>query len=190
MTILLDNGHGKNTPGKRSPLWPDGSQLFEYEFNRDIVTRIKHKLDNLHIEAIILVPELIDISLSERCKRVNNIYQLKKDCILLSIHANAGKGTGWEAWTCVGNTQSDIYATILYNSAKKYFKNWKIRTDYTDGDSDKESQFYILKNTNCPAILTENFFMDTKKDCDYIMSEQGRENIANMHVDAILNFNK
>lgn len=34
MKILIDNGHGKETPGKRSPVWPDGSQLYEYEFNR------------------------------------------------------------------------------------------------------------------------------------------------------------
>ena len=39
--ILLDNGHGYDTPGKRSPIWPDGSQLFEWEFNRDIVSRIE-----------------------------------------------------------------------------------------------------------------------------------------------------
>ena len=39
ITILLDNGHGNDTPGKRSPIWPDGSQLLEWQFNRDIVTR-------------------------------------------------------------------------------------------------------------------------------------------------------
>ena len=27
-TIILDNGHGNNTPGKRSPKWEDGTQLF------------------------------------------------------------------------------------------------------------------------------------------------------------------
>ena len=37
MMILLDNGHGCDTPGKRSPVWPDGRQLLEWEFNRDIV---------------------------------------------------------------------------------------------------------------------------------------------------------
>ena len=43
-TIILDNGHGNNTPGKRSPKWEDGTQLFEYEFNRDIVKRISAML--------------------------------------------------------------------------------------------------------------------------------------------------
>lgn len=186
--IILDNGHGDNTPGKRSPVWPNGSQLFEYEFNRDIVKRIKSKLASYNIDSVVLVPELDDISLAERCKRANKIYDNNKECVLLSIHANAGGGTGWECYTSVGNTSADMYASILYTEAEKYFPGWKIRTDYSDGDPDKESQFYILKHTKCPAVLTENFFMDTKKDCDYILSEDGRENIANMHVSAILKF--
>lgn len=185
MLIILDNGHGRETSGKRSPAWPNGTQLFEYEFNRDIVKRIKAKLDRLNIESVVLVPELEDISLSERCKRANKIYDSNHDCLLLSIHANAGGGTGWEAWTSIGKTKSDDYATILYDTARKYFANWKIRTDYSDGDPDWESNFYILKNTKCPAILTENFFMDTRKDCEFIMSDAGRELIADMHVDFI-----
>lgn len=190
MLIILDNGHGIDTPGKRSPEWKDGTQLFEYEFNRDIVKRIANKLKTYNIDYHILVPELNDVSLRERCARVNKIYENNKDCVLISIHANAGKGTGWEAFTSIGNTKSDYYATILYENAKIYFPNWKIRTDPTDGDLDKESDFYILKNTKCPAILTENFFMDNKKDCDYILSEEGRENIANMHVSSIIKFNQ
>ena len=94
MLIVLDNGHGCKTQGKRSPVWPDGSQLFEWEFNRDIVRRISSKLDKLNIENIIVVPEIEDISLVNRCKRVNKIYSTRKDAILLSIHANAGGGTG------------------------------------------------------------------------------------------------
>ena len=60
----------------------------------------------------------------------------------------------------------------------------------SNGNPGKESQFYILKNTLCPAVLTENFFMDTKKDCDFLLSENGRELIADMHVEAISKFNQ
>ena len=188
MLILLDNGHGQETPGKRSPVWPDGSQLFEYEFNRDIVKRISKKLDELNIENYIVVPELADISLKTRCARINEIFIDRPDAILISIHANAGGGTGWEAYTSKGDTKSDKYASILYNEANEYFKGWKIRTDYSDNDPDKEENFYILKNTNCPAILTENFFMDNQKDCEYLLTNAGRDTIANMHVAAILKF--
>lgn len=184
--IILDNGHGKDTPGKRSPIWTDGSQLFEYEFNRDVVSRISKMLSKEQIRHHELVPELRDISLPERCGRANRLTVLEKiDPILISIHANAGGGTGWECWTSVGKTKSDEYATILFNEATKMFPNWKMRADYSDGDPDKESQFYILKNTLCPAILTENFFMDNEYDCKYIMQDAARERIALMHVQAI-----
>lgn len=94
MIILLDNGHGYNTEGKRSPIWGDGTQLLEYEFNRDVVRRIKTKLDLFGIENVVLVPESYDVSLGERCRRANSIYDNRKDAILISIHANAGGGTG------------------------------------------------------------------------------------------------
>lgn len=185
MLIILDNGHGKETPGKRSPIWSDGSQLFEWQFNRDIVQRIAYRLTQENIRHLLLVHEDTDISLKERCKRANEIYKLNPDAILISIHGNAGGGTGWEAYTSVGNTKSDKYAEILYNTAEKFFPEWKIRKDLTDKDQDKEENFYILKHTSCPAILTENFFMDTEKDCRFMMSEEGKNKIAEMHVQAI-----
>lgn len=186
MLIILDNGHGWNTSGKRSPVWNDGTQLFEWKFNRILVKEIKKRLDNLGIESIILVPEDYDISLRDRCNRVNAIYKDRKDAILISIHANAGKGTGWEAWTSVGDTKSDYYARVLYISAGQYLRRWKIRTDFSDGDPDKEDQFYILKHTMCPAVLTENLFMDNEKDCKFMMSSEGIETLAALHVDAIV----
>lgn len=74
--------------------------------------------------------------------------------------------------------------------AEKAFPQFRMRFDHSDGDMDKESQFYILRNTHCPAILTENFFMDTEKDCRYIMSEEGRDAVSQMHVEAIKQITK
>lgn len=188
MKILLDPGHGENTPGKRSPIWPDGSQLREWEFNRDIARRIYSTLLAQGVDVELLVKEDIDVPLTERVRRANEITKKtgKKNCLLISIHANAGGGTGWEAYTSVGQTLSDKYATVFYNIAQASFTGQKLRTDHADGDPDKESQFYILAKTICPAILTENFFMDTLKDCQYIMSEIGRREIAYFHVQSIL----
>lgn len=186
--IILDNGHGMETPGKRSPIWDDGKQLFEYEFNRDVVRRISAALNERKIENVILVPEWNDIPLADRAKRANDIAKGNKGgAILISVHANAGGGTGWEVYTSPGQTKADPLATMLYNEAEKEFApdGWKMRADHFDGDPDKEAQFYILTKTTCPAVLTENFFMDTEKDCRFIMSEDGRERIANMHVAAI-----
>ena len=101
--ILIDNGHGINTPGKRSPQWADGSQLFEWEFTRDIARRLSKLLAMHEIPYQLIVPEIEDISLKERCSRVNNAVHYNtvycgRACLLISIHANAGKGTGWECF--------------------------------------------------------------------------------------------
>lgn len=117
---ILDNGHGAETAGKRSPVWDDGTQLFEWEFNRDIVKRVSSMLEAEGIQYRILVPEAKDVSLSARCKRANAIYsETAGKCFLISVHANAGGGTGWEAYTSVGQTKADLIATELYKEAEK-----------------------------------------------------------------------
>ena len=73
MKILIDNGHGRATAGKRSPVWPDGKQLFEYEFNRDIARRMHEALTARGTDSVPVVPEIDDIPLAERTRRVNEI---------------------------------------------------------------------------------------------------------------------
>lgn len=186
-TIIIDNGHGKETAGKRSPIWPDGTQLFEWEFNRDVAKRIENMLKAKGIKVEMLVPEEKDISLTERCSRANKIYKDSGNkAILISIHSNAGGGTGWECYTSPGETKADKYATILCDQFKEDFPGEKMRFDYSDGDPDKESEFYILVHTKCPAILTENFFMDKEQDCKMLLSDSGRQKIAESHYKAII----
>jgi len=185
MKILLDNGHGSNTPGKRSPIWSDGSQLFEWEFNREVVRLIVNSFEYYEINYEIITPEELDVSLTERIRRVNNLSK-NEECFLISIHANAGGGTGFEIFTSPGQTKSDEYATVIFNVASQMLPGWRMRKDTSDGDPDKEANFALLKRTICPAVLTENMFMDTEKDCKFLMSEDGREIIADIHVQAVL----
>jgi len=64
----------------------------------------------------------------------------------------------------------------------------KIRKNITDGDPDKESGFYILKYTKCPAVLTENLFQDNRTDVDFLLSEAGKRAIVDLHVNGIINY--
>ena len=187
--VILDNGHGKETAGKRSPVWTDGSQLFEYEFNRSIVDRVFKRLSALGIRVTRLVPELNDVSITDRISRINRIVfsmASQYQCVLVSVHGNAGGGTGFEVLTSVGQTKSDDLAEIFYQVAPEYLSGYKLRKDTSDGDSDKEDDHVsILPKSHCPAVLTENLFMDTPGDCRFMMSEAGREAIADMHVKAL-----
>lgn len=153
MKVLIDNGHGSNTPGKRSP---DG-RLREYAYTREIAERLVMELRKNGIDAERIVKEEIDVPLAERCRRANE-YKAS-EAVLVSIHCNAaGNGSdwmsarGWEAWTSVGKTKADKLATCLYENAEHCLPGMKIRKDMTDGDQDKENGFYILKHTKCPAL--------------------------------------
>lgn len=192
MKILIDNGHGINTLGKRSP---DG--LFrEYKYTRVIAKEVVKRLIELGYDAELLVPEIEDICLKERVRRVNSICNEigNNNVILISIHNNASgngdwmKARGWSCYTSEGQTESDIIATFLYASAEEYFPEHKIRKETSDGDADWESGFYILKKTLCPAVLVENFFMDNKDDCEYLLSDEGKEAIIMCHVQGIINY--
>lgn len=191
--ILLDAGHARTTPGKRSPLFDDGkTQFFEYEFNRDIVGRIHAKLTAAGIESVILVPEVdYDVPLTERANRANK-YGVKGN-LFISIHANAAgrgewmKARGWCVYTTKGVTKSDKIASVFWDEANKVFPQLglTLRKDLSDGDTDIEANFTVIYKTKMPAILTENFFMDNKEDVAFLMTEYGRETIADVHVAAI-----
>lgn len=194
--ILLDNGHAKSTPGKRSPKFDDGSQFFEYEFNRDVVKRISQKLNCLGVTNHILVPEVEeDVPLSTRAARANKYCSQYGvgNCFFISVHVNAaGNGDwknarGWCVFTTKGVTNSDKYATIFFEEAEKILPNYNmtLRKDMSDGDPDWEENFTVIYKTQCPAILTENLFMDNKTDVAFLRTDLGRDVIAQIHVNAI-----
>ena len=193
MKILLDNGHGVDTPGKRSP---DGF-FREYAYNRYLAGQIQERLSALHLDARLIVPELEDIPLPERCRRVNAICREfgNDQVILISIHVNAaGNGhqwldaRGWCCYTTRGKTKADALATCLYDAAKNHLPGMRLRTDYTDGDPDIEKDFYIIRHTSCPAVLSETLFMDNREDVAFLESEAGAQAIVNLHVQGILQY--
>lgn len=199
--ILIDNGHGYNTPGKRSPFSACGTlpaiPFFEYQWCREISSPVVSRLRDRGYDAELLVPEDIDVSLPERCNRVNKICKElgKSKVILISIHANAAgngrewyKAIGWSAYTTPGKTESDVLAEYLYDAAEEEFIGRKIRTDKSDGDRDWEENFYIIRKSLCPAVLTENFFYDNIDDVQYILSDEGREAVINCHVKGIIKY--
>ncbi|MGM9739242.1 MAG: N-acetylmuramoyl-L-alanine amidase [Candidatus Cryptobacteroides sp.] len=189
----MDNGHGQTTPGKRSP---DG-RFLEYLFNRTIARQIVADLTDRGYDAELLVLEDDDVSLEERVRRVNTVCFLlgKANVILVSIHVNAaGNGskwmnaTGWSVYTCKGRTASDKLAECLCESAIKNFPGRRIRTDMSDGDMDLEENFYILRKSLCPAVLTENFFMDSHSDLEYLQSKAGKQAVVDTHVEGIVEY--
>lgn len=201
---ILDAGHGgmingiyqtapnfdKNDPSTWKKCFYHKDQdvtLFEGEFNRDVVAKLAKMLADEGIEHHVLVPEQEDIRLKERVRRANNLHvDNDRRTVYVSVHGNAGGGTGYEVFTSVGTTRSDAIATEFFNATEAEFTEFRMRKDVGDGDPDKEAQFYVLKHTMMPAVLTENFFFDKyDPDCKLMASDDGRERIAKAHFEAI-----
>lgn len=188
--ILLDNGHGSNTKGKQSP---DG-RLKEYAYAREIVKRVYNKLKQLGYNPYILVPEDTDISLSTRVSRANTLYKNNnKNAILISVHCNAaGNGSQWlsaKGWSVFVSQNASKNSIKLADSLKEQAdkEKVKVRLQYSNKSYWVQS-LAMCRDTNCPAVLTENFFQDNKDDVNFLLSEEGKEIVTNIHVNGIINY--
>ena len=193
--VLLDVGHGKNTPGKCSP----DKSLFEWKWVRDLANVIKPQLDALGFDCRIIVPEETDVSLNTRVSRVNKIWaengknKKGKFVILISLHINASgndnkwhSATGWTVWVSNNaSITSKILAQKLYTEADRLGLKGN---RYVNKDKYWCANYYILKNTNCPAVLTENMFQDNQDDVKFLLSKDGLDKCAKVHVIGIRNF--
>lgn len=195
MKILIDPGHGIDTPGKRSP---DG--LFqEYLWNRQVADLILEGLVSAGVDASLVVTETNDVTLRNRVNRVNTICNRlgASNVLLVSIHANAaGNGSAWmnaKGWSCYtskGKTKSDQVAECLYDAFEAEFQDRKIRKDMSDGDRDWEENFYVLQKSKCAAVLLENFFYDNREECAWMLQEETKKRIASAAVKGIIKYIK
>ena len=192
MIVLIDNGHGINTPGKRSP----DSKILEYKYTREVAALLEQKLKEKGLTAIRMVTEDKDIPLSTRVSRVNTICKEfgAKNCCLVSIHLDAcppddGKWHSARGFSVRvsknASSNSKKLAKCIYEQAEK--SNLK-------GNRSVPAEKYwvqnlaICRDTNCAAVLTENLFQDNKDDVAFLLSNEGRETIANVHLNGILKY--
>ena len=166
--VILDAGHGGIVNGKYTTApskmfkHKDGSVAYEGVINRQVKNRLKELLDEAGISYTDITPTNDDISLNERVKRANLLHSF--NCFYLSIHSNAGGGSGFEVWTSPGETLSDQYAKIWAEEIKKEFTEFPFRHGFGKGEPDKEEKFYVLVHTVMPAVLGELLFFDNMSD--------------------------
>ena len=188
LTFLIDKGHGGmihnsyTTAPKK--MYRHGPQDVAYEgvINRKVGDMVIEEMKRRQLRVIDIVPTELDVNLDVRVDIIN-AYCRRYNCLLISLHMNAGKGTGFEIWTSPGATKSDKYATLFAEYYMDAFPDEHIRKDESDGDIDKESAFYILVNSKCPAILPEWLFFDNPKDWEIQKNPAMQKKYAIMIVD-------
>lgn len=191
MLVLIDNGHGQDTAGKRSP----DKRLLEYAYTREIAARVTRKLSLAGVQANLLVPEKDDIPLRERVRRVNGWAKKygSKDVVLVSIHNNAaGSGSKWmqaRGFSVYVSSNASSNSRML----AKMFTEEATALGLMGNRSIPKEKYWVqslamTRDTVCPAVLTENLFQDNREDVDFLLSEAGKEAITQLHVSAIVRY--
>ena len=180
---ILDPGHGGMafdtymTAGKQSPEVPPG--IYEGEFNRSVCELISWSLDDVEITA----PGPINIPLKDRVRFVNQLHKRFKDCVLISIHANAAAGSGW----------SKARGLVVFHSKKASADSKRLAklvegelafADYTKSRGIKKANHTITTKVKCPAILVECGFMTNKEEAASLASYKTQNLIADAIVSA------
>lgn len=198
--IILDFGHGgldSNNYYTTSPSkmfkHANGEIAYEGVLNRQIgghlYTYLRNNTD-LNIICTVKEDDPRDITLQQRV-RITNQYAAR-ETLFISIHCNAGGGTGFEIFTTRGTTRSDKLAECIATSVENLYEevNLKLRYDFSDGDKDKESDFYVLKYTYCPAVLVECGFFDNINDFNLLKDTKFQARIAYKIYLGIINYIK
>lgn len=185
ITICLDAGHGKDTPGKRCSKTCDVKETHEWVINDKVADAVEIKLKNYCCKVVRTDDKTgkNDISLLERCKKANS---LDSD-IFVSIHHNStdkdsDKATGVEIYCYPKAPESTKkIASKMYNSIIAANKNKGNRAQGV-----RYADFYVLKNTKMHAVLIENGFMNNKEDVKRILSSDYQNNTAQGIADCLI----
>lgn len=192
--IILDAGHGIDTPGKRTPVFEDGSFMHERSFNQAVVKEMIKQLQKYDCLVKWVSKEEKDIPLSVRTSRANMYLQdftklygkTNVNSVFISVHANAAT----EHWGMANGIETYYLSTGHSSGLKLAQAVQKQLIAYTKlrDRGIKTANFFVLRETYMPAILCECGFMDYKPEARLLRSDAYRIQCATAIVKGIVNY--
>ena len=202
--LLLDDGHGSNTPGKRTPIFPPGHPragefMPENEFNhavkKKIVSKLAHKDAEDMFEVFVVAPGDLDWSINDRVNRSNRRFaelrtQYGSDNVkaaFVSIHANAFRGYWSTEWGGVetlhfpGSREGIKLAQFIQDELKK-------EEGLRDRGLKPRGDLGVLRGTRMPACLVEAAFMDNPNEADLLICDDYRARTADRIITGVMNY--
>lgn len=183
--IALDAGHGLSTPGKRCLKSIDPNETREWTLNSRIAEKVEEKLKDYSGYQLLRVDDptgKTDVALKTRTDKANNWGA----DLYLSVHHNAGinggTGGGITAYTYFGVDQkTKDWQKMIYDSLIKY-TNLKGNRSAPLAQAD----LHVCRETDMPAVLIENGFMDSAIDTPIILTEDFAEKSAEALVEVLV----
>lgn len=190
MKICIDAGHGSNTAGKRTPKFPDGSFMKEFEFNSRVAEYLRQELEKYENVNLVFTHDhpsgATDVPLRDRTNRANKV----KADLFISIHADA-YGDG-KSFNSASGTTTFIHNTVpqktidIANAIHKDLIKGIGRRDR----GVKRENFHLLRETSMSAILIEYAFMTNLEEAKLLRSDDFRRRCARVTAEAIAKYFK
>lgn len=173
MKIAIDDGHGMETAGKRTPAFSDGSVMRENEFNRAVVAYLHDELIRNGFSVVLTAPEDTDTSLATRVQRANEAHA----DYFVSVHANAF-GSGWNDANGVESFVYALHDAKTTGLARCIQHELVQETGLRDRGVKENPTLYVLRKTTMPAVLCECGFMTNAAEAKLLKSDAYRKKCA------------
>lgn len=175
-TIVIDPGHGGGDPGA------EGNGLAEKDLTLKISKLIKIYLENTYKNISVFLTRDSDkfIELVQR----SSFSNAKHADVFLSVHINAGFGTGYESFIYENPSPGSMQLqTYLHQEIKNVLEEYHL-----SDRGGKRADYSVLRKTNNPAILSEILFIDNVVNAEKLKSEQFLIDVSKAHARAIAKF--
>ncbi len=187
--IVLDAGHGIDTPGKRTPPIKElgGRVIHEFEFNKAVVDKLKTLLENCGFKVLLTAQGTKDVPLADRVTVANKnnadaFISIHYDALDGAFNEQDGKAeaSGHSIFHYPNSASGEKLANCIFEQMKKgtLQKNRGV----------KNSDFYVLRKTRCVAVLSENGFMDNKTEAILMLDQSFINEVATEHAKGICNY--
>ena len=167
-TVLIDPGHGGKDPGAGE---------VEAKINLRIALILSDLLQCHFPVWMTRTADRATVSLTERARYEHDL----RPALTVSIHCNAAENPtahGFEVFTSIGETAADRAACCIIHEIQNAFPRRRLRYDLTDGDLDKEAEFWMLRKTIGPAVLIECGFVSHPEERDWLLQAETQRALA------------
>lgn len=166
--LWLDAGHGGKDAGAVS------GNLYEKNIVLDIVKRMKKFIEDNYEGVTVKMTRDTDVfySLQERYNMANRAGA----DLFISVHVNAGGGTGYEDY--INKPLSDTSMTAKFRNLIHQEASAVLKKHGIKNRGKKKAGFAVLNGTKMSAVLVETLFIDNANDRKFLTNDDFIQEIS------------
>lgn len=180
LTVVIDPGHNYSGVDTGAT----GCGIREQDITFAIADKVRPYLEERGFNVVMTRDSLYDNCATESTSAsLAYRYNLANDIgadLFVSIHCNAGGGSGTETYCYYGNEEGKELASYIQNNI--------VNSLGTANRGVKEAGFAVIKNTSMTAVLIETAFIDTPADAAILADEGCQWTYAECIADGVCDY--